>query len=273
MTDIKFGDRDITVERFCFAKAMRVITLLKKLQQSAPEISKAASDFRREYMAGNIVELDRVQAKMEFGPQPIFDDENRPMFHEGELLTMASSVDRMTEQDWERSNQTLKIRQEPSTAEMVAAVFPVAYEHAEETVVRLLGLVIMSNADVLRFVAAGNLWDEVDRVAEQVIAPAFIEDVLELVVVVGEVIEGQVMTKVKGLGDRLGKIRRLLTGEKTKTDLSEGSPTSSESPAQPSTEPASDSPDSSTGPTPEPSSLSPGTPSVPSPQSLPVSAP
>jgi hypothetical protein len=273
MTAIKVGGRDITVERFCFAKAMRVITLLKKLQQSAPEISKAASDFRREYMAGNIVELDRVQAKMRFGPQPIFDDENKPMFHEGELLTMASPVDRMTEQDWERSDQTLKIRQEPSTPEMVAAVFPVAYEHAEKTVAQLLGLVIMSNTKVLEYVAAGTLWEEVDRLAADVIAPAYIEDVMELVVVVAETIEGQVMTKVKGLGDRLGKIRRLLTGEKTKTDPSEGSPTSSEPPAQPSTEPVSDSPASSTGPTPEPSSLSPGTPSAPLPQSSPVSAP
>lgn len=272
MTVIKFGSSDITVERFCFAKAMRVITLLKELQQSAPEITKAASDFRREYMESNIVELDRVQAKMRFGPQPIFDDNNQPMFHDGELLTMASSIDRMTEQDWERSGQTLKIRQEPSTPEMVAAVFPVAYGHAEETVQRLLGLVIMSNADVLKYVAAGDIWDQVDGVVKQTIEPAYIEDVMELVVVVGEVIEGQVMTKVKGLGDRLGKLRRLLTGEKTKTDPSEGSPTSSESPAQPSTEPVSDSPASSTGPAPEPSSLSPGTPSAPSPLNSPVSA-
>jgi hypothetical protein len=263
VSTVKFGDRDITLERFTLTKAMRVITLLKLIQQSTKEIGKTAAEFRREYAQDNVLELDRVEAKMRYGPRPIVDADGELMFRDGTLVTEQSPVDRMTEEDWTRSNQKLRIRQEPTPQEMMWAVFPVAFEHAEETVNRLLGLVIMSNGDVDRYVKSGEIWERVDELVNATIAPAYLDEIMELAVAAAELIEGQVMTKAKALGDRVGKLRQMF-GVGTKTSTPETSPTSSEQPEQPRTDSASPSPDSSTGLTPPPSSPSPGTPSTPS---------
>lgn len=263
MSTVRFGDRDIVLERFTLTKAMRVITLLKLIQQSTKEIGKTAAEFRREYAADNVVELDRVEAKMRYGPRPIVDSDGELMFKDGVLVTEASPVDRMSEEDWERAGQVLRVRQEPTPQEMMWAVFPVAFEHAEEAVNRLLGLIIMSNADVDRYVKTGEWQDRVDELVASTIAPAYLEEIMELAVAAAELIEGQVMTKARALGDRVGKLRRMF-GMETKTSTPETSETSSEPPEQPRTDSASLSPDSSTGPTPPPSSPSPGTPSTPS---------
>lgn len=271
MSTVRIGDRDIALERFTLTKAMRVITLLKLIQQSTKEIAKTAAEFRREYATDNVQELDRVEAKMRYGPRPILGSDGELMFKDGVLVTEQSPVDRMTEDDWERAGQKLRIRQEPTPQEMMWAVFPVAFEHAEETVNRLLGLVVMSNSDVDRYVKSGEIWERVDELVESTIAPAYLEEIMELAVAAAELIEGQVMTKVKALGDRVGKLRTMF-GAEAKTSTPATSPTSSEPPEQPRTSSASLSPDSSTGLTPPPSSPSPGTPSTPSASSLPVSA-
>lgn len=265
MSTVKFGDRDVVIERFTVAKGMRVITLLGLIQKSVPEINKAMAEFKRQYAEDNVVELDRVEAKFKYGPRPVIGEDGEPMFHDGKLVTMPSPIDRMTEQDWERAGQTLKERQEPSPVEMIMAVFPIAYEQAEQPVQRLLGLVVMPNDDVARYAASGEIWDRVDEVVAKTIAPAYLEEIMELAVAVAETIEGQVMVKAKSLGGRLGKLRGLFGMEKTTaTSQPEISPTSSEQPETPKTDSASVSDDSSTGLTQSESSDSPGTPSTPS---------
>lgn len=267
MSAIKVGGQDITIERFTLTKGMRVITLLQLIQKLVPQISREIAEFKREYSQTNIIELDRVQAKMRYGPTPVVNEAGDVQLDEhGGVLTIASPIDRMSEEDWERSGQTLKLRQAPSNEELMLAIFPLIYEHAQAPLVRLLALVAMPNADVERYAAVSGdkLWEEVDAFAARVIGPAYLEEIMELAVTAAEQVEGQVMTKAKGLGERAGKLAGLL-GIKTKTTatMSETSPTSNESPEQPSSPSASDSHASSTGPLTS-SSTSPGTPSTPS---------
>jgi hypothetical protein len=269
MSTVTIGGREVVLERFQVAKAMRVITLLGLIQKQVPELNRDMATFRRQYAADNVVELNRVQAKMRFGPQPVLDDKGEPIFHDGNLLTLPSPIDRMTEQDWQRAGEILKLPQEPSLQEMIMAVFPTAYEKAEQPVLRLVALVVMSNADVKAHISAGNLSEQLDALVESTISLAYLEEIMELFVAVGEMIEGSVMVKAKDLGERVGKLRGLL-GTK-KTSQPETSPTSNEQPEQPKIVSASGSPSDGDGPTPTPSSDSPGTPSTPSAASLPAS--
>jgi hypothetical protein len=264
MAEIEISGRKVVLERFTLVKAMRVITLLGLIQKSVPDITKAMTEFKREYRDSNVIELDRVQAKLQYGsPTPVLGDDGEVLYREGEIVTIPSPIDQMTEADWERSGHVLKLRQSPSTTEMLMAVFPVAYEQAEKPVQRLLALIAMPNDDVARYAETGELWDRVDDVAAKVIAPAYIEEVMELAVAAGEQVEGQVMTKARGLGDRVGNLLRLF-GLRLPTETSDStqstSTMSSEPPVQPNTISVSPSPSSSDG-SPETSSDSTGTPS------------
>jgi hypothetical protein len=268
MSAIEVHDRQITVERFTVTKGLRILTLLQLIQKMVPQISNEIADFKREYAASNVIELDRVQAKMRYGPTPIIDEHGDVVRDSatGEVLTVASPIDRMTEADWERSGQILRLRQSPSNEEMLLAVFPLVYEHAQAPLMRLLALVAMPNADIERYaqVSGEKLWEEVDEYARQVIGPAYLEQVMELAVTAAEQVEGQVMDKVRGLGDRVGKLAGLLGIKKTAAaPSSDASPTSSEPPEQPSSRSASPSPASSDG-SPPTSAPSPGTSSTPS---------
>lgn len=267
MAEVEVGGRKVTLERFTLAKAMRVITLLSVIQKAVPEINKAMAEFRRNYEEANVIELDRVQAKMRYGPQPVLGEDGEPMFKDGELLTIPSPIDRMSETDWERAGQTLRLRQSPATGEIATALFPLAFERAEQPVMRLLALVAMPNDDVERYVASGEIWDRVDDYARDVIGKAYLEEIMELAVCAAETIEGQVMAKARGLGERAGNLRRLFGNEQPTRTTPNSSPmeptTLSEPPEPESTESVSDSPESSTG-NPTESDNSPGTPSSPS---------
>lgn len=265
MSSVTVNGQEITIERFTLTKGMRVITLLQLIQKMVPQISKEIAEFKREYSATNVIELDRVQAKMRYGPTPIVnEDGDVQLDNAGGVMTIASPIDRMSEEDWERSGHVLRLRQAPSNEELMLAMFPLVYEHAEQPLLRLLALVSMPNADVERFAAESGdkLWSEVDVFAARVIGPAYLDEIMELAVTAAEQVEGQVMTKAKGLGERVGKLAGLFGMRMTATS-SATSTTSNESPEQPSSPSASDSPASSTGPQP-PSSASPGTPSTPS---------
>lgn len=274
MSAIEVNGSQVTVERFTLTKGMRVITLLQLIQKMVPDITKEIARFRREYAEDNVVALDRVQAKMRFGPQPIVDDDGDVQLDaQGGVLTIPSAIDRMSEQDWERSDHTLKLRQSPSNEEIMLAMFPMVWEHAQAPVLRLLALVAMPNAEVERYAAKSGdeLWAQVDDFASRVIAPAYLEEVMELAVTAAEQVEGQVMTKARSLGDRVGKLAGLFGIKRTTAPTSPAaSPTSSGSPEQPSSPSASPSPGSSSGPPPS-SSPSPGTPSTPSETSSPTS--
>jgi hypothetical protein len=272
MTKVTLNDREVTLERFTLQKAMRVITMLGLIQKAVPDATKMVGGYRREYAEANAVELDRVQAKMRFGRQPILDADDQPIFHEGELLTLPSPLDRFTEQDWEKAGNVLRMRPQPSGNEVMIAVFPEVFELAEPLVLRLLGIMVMSNADVARYVKAGDVWEHVDELVESTIAPAMLEEIMELAVTVGELIDGQVLAKAKALGARLGNLKRLFGFETTTTPAPPTSPTSSEQPEQPSSDSSSPSEPDSPGPTPTESSDSTGTSSPPSATSSPDSA-
>jgi hypothetical protein len=243
MTEVEISGRKVTVERFTLAKATRVMTLLQKLQQEVPEVSKSWAEFNRDYAENYPTRLSRIQAIAQFGLD-IPDDE------------------------WERADQTFPVPGKPNSYEVFFHMAPLVYERAEELTLRLLGLIAMPNETVKGYVKDGDIWERVDQFVDDVIIDAPLDEIMELVVTAAEVIDRQVLAKARTLGERAGNVARLL-GIKT-MERSETSTTSSEEPVRPSTVSVSSSPGTSDG-TPTESSDSPGTPSTLSRTSSPAS--
>lgn len=246
MPDVTIGGTTVTIERFTLAKATRVMTLLQKIQQEVPEISRVWATFRNDYRRDyqTTTTLSRIEAVARW------------------------NVD-VPEEEWERAGQTftMTVPAEPNQAEVFFQMAPLVYEQAEELTLRLLGLIAMPNDTVKRYAKDGTIWERVDEYVAEVIEDAPLEDIMELVVVAAEMADQQVLAKARSLRTRAGNMAALFGW---KTTASEDSTTSSDAPVQPSTVSVSSSPSTSSGP-PTPSSDSPGTPSTPSKTSSPAS--
>lgn len=239
MPDVEVNGKTVTIEGFRLTKATRVMTLLQKLQQEVPEVSRAWATFRNDYRQSyqTTTTLSRIEAVGRWG------------------------VTDIPEEEWERAGQqfTMTLPAEPNVYEVFFQMAPLVYEQAEELTLRLLGLIAMPNDMVKLYVKDDVLWTRVDEYVTEFIADAPLEDIMELAVTTAEVIDKTVLSKARSLGDRAGNVARLL-GWKTSSGTST---TSNDEPAQPSTISVSPSPDSSDG-TPEQSSTSVGISSMPS---------
>lgn len=226
MSEVQISGRTVVIERFKLDKAMRVITLLKLIQQQAPEVSKEWARFRKDYAADYGRELPRMNAMATFGP----------------------ALEHISEAEWERNDQKFLVPGQPSQAELFFAMAPVVYEKAEQVTLRLLGLIAMENELVSRYVTKGDIWDRVDELVDEVIRPAGLDEVMELVLTAAEVIDGQVLAKARTAGERAGNVLRLFGWTPKETTDSTESQTSSESPEQPSSDGSTLSPTDTTGP-------------------------
>jgi len=267
-TTIELGGHEYRIERVSARKASTALALLRALSRSMPELQRDLATFRRDYEANNVIELDRVQAKLRYPPRPLTEltedgVERAVLEADGTPRLLPSPVDRLTEADWERSGQTFKVPASPSTPEVITALFDKALDVAEEHVYRLLALFTLSNDDVARYRKDGSLKDQLADRSDSLLDDAFADEVLELAVVAGEVVDEQFRRKTDELGDRLGNALSLV-GLRPPTRTT---PTPAPSPPAPSKDgPSSLTPSSSTdspAPTPDgpptPSSTSPST--------------
>lgn len=208
MTQVTIGGASRPVERFTLVKALRAMTLLKLIQRLVPEASEVLGTFVSEYRAAHVTTLDRVQAKMEFGGEvPVLDESLSPIVtDDGRPVTLPAPIESLTEKDWEQAGHVLRQPENPPLAAMIAAVFPTVVEGAEQPVLRLLAISIIPNDQFAGHVRAGTWEDEADRVVENDLLEADLDEVLELAVTVGEVLDGQLAAKVEDLGGRVGKL-------------------------------------------------------------------
>lgn len=247
--EITLGQRIVRVEPFSGRKAMRAFRLLRHVSKGAPEILSAWARFTKEYEADNSVELSRAEALFEF--PPIKEQESGRVLRPGRF-------DHLTDADWAASGNKVRIPRSPSVPEQIAAVFPEAFDLAEKEVLRLLALIAAANHEVKDH--REDLPEFLDEVAEDLLDAPF-EDLLELAVLGGEVVDEQYRRKAEELGGRVGNALRLVglnpetfqrqTSTPSTTSISKpASSTDSAAstdgrPASPSTEPTGDSsPDS-----------------------------
>ena len=258
----------VVLQRPSGRKAARALAELRQAGGAAKEITKAYGLFVREYEEANVIELDRVQARMEFPKRPVLDVAGDPVRDaDGEVVLAPSVIDTMTEDDWERSGGKLRIPKSPSLSETIMAVLPQALELAEDRVYRLLALFLMPNEDVKRLRAEGLLDQELQKRADDLLDEAYADELVELAVAAGELVDNTFRRKAEELGDRLGNAMRLIgLGQRIPTTNQDPEPldaTNGASDTKPTSSTASPAP-TETSPAPSPSSTSPTTSSPPS---------
>lgn len=182
---VKIGETDVNVPRLTGFKAIRAGRILKEIGKKVPTIMEELASFSRKYEEENSVTVTREMAR----------------------LPRYSSIG-WTDEDFERNGGKITVPVSPSTAEQTIALFPTVFDAAETSVVELLALMVAENR-------ALEDADDEDRVEEflkvegkKLLHRAEVDQLLELVIVVGEVLGDQFQGKV----ERLGNLVRLWQG-------------------------------------------------------------
>lgn len=276
---ITLGSRTITVEPPSGRKAARAFALLRAIGNDAPNLIEAWGAFETEYERTHYVELDRVHAEFRYGPSPLVVEGEVIRYEDGhpkagEVVMVPGPVSHMTEEAWLSQDNKLRLPKAPGTELKVAAMLRhEAIEAAEDNVYRLLALFAMTNADVKAYRREGTLKEKLDELVDELLDDAALDELIELAVVAGEVIDEQFRRKAQELGERLGNALRVLgvdptvlrpqtPAEHPQTSPTDGPATSSDTPSIERPTSSTDS-GASTGGTSTPSSISPGTSSPP----------
>lgn len=222
-----------TIERISGLKLSRALAIVRAAGQAVPKIVSEWGEFRTEYERTHNIELSRAQALMRYGPRAIFDEAGDPVLDEAGQVRMApGALAHMTDADWAASGNVLAIPSSPSTSESIAAVFPTLIETAEEHVYALLTLFLTSNGELKRLWRSGEHKEALEAAQADLLADSYADELLELAVVCGELVDEQFSRKAAALGDRLGKALRLFGMDPA--TLSSSSPTSTEQAETPS---------------------------------------
>ncbi len=278
---IRLGEQEVTVERPSGRKVAMALGLLRAVSGTVRELTVAYGRFVKEYGEAHYTELDRVQARLEFPRRPILDPTTRQPTVEpatlpdgslnpraGELVLAPSLIETMTEADWERTGHKLRIPRQPRREEVFGALFDMALERAEEEVYRLLALFATSNAEVAEWRRSGDPTTALKERADDLLDITLFDELLELAVVAGTVVDDAFRSKVAEMGEAAGNALRLIgLGPKEPNDpetSSEGDSSETSSTSRPTSSTASPEPTPSPDGEPETSSTSPTTSSTPS---------
>ena len=287
MRTVTIGGEERRVEPFSARKVNRALRLLRQIASDVPDLLKVRGRFVAEYEQEHYTEISRAEALRRYGvPSPVLDPETRQPIRgdDGQIVTVPSGILQMTEEAWAAVGHKYRVPESPSFGEEMWAIFPHVLDRAEETVVQLLALVLMRNEDVAAWSRDGSLNDEhkpdgslkkrgkLHEAAQDLLDEAMGDELLEVAVVAGEVVDEQLMSKARRLMEagRLGNVVRLfgIDPERLKAAREKPAeqPTSNGNGATTSTTPeqtpssSTDSPEASQDSAPEPSSTtSPGT--------------
>jgi len=185
MADIKINDRTVTIERLSTAKMKRVLALLSLIEEQMPDITARMASFRARYRSEYAIELDRINA-----------------------VANIPSLRDLPDEEWEKAGQKIRIPQEPSGPEMFVSIAPAVYEAAEEVVMRLLGLLIMPNDVVHRYIKQDAIWDRVDELVDETLMTAPFDELMDLIDAALEILDKNIFSRITRTMDRAGKVMR-----------------------------------------------------------------
>ena len=253
---LTLGGRTVTIERPSSLKASRALAMMRGLSNAAPALQSELATFRVRYEAENFVELDRVQARVQYPERPIMAGGAIMLDEDGAPRMLPSPVDRISEEDWQEAGGKLRVPASPAQWEVVVALLDSGIEAVETLVYRFLALFTIPNADLKAARADGTLDQLVQSTADELLDDTYADELLELAVVVNETIDHHFRRKARFLGDRLGKLLSMLPGElrsSSSTETSTSSSTTSPNgttPASPKQSSSTDSPPGTDGPPP-----------------------
>lgn len=254
---LELAGRSITIEPPSGRKASRAFALLRAIDREAPELIAAWGEFETTYQAEHYTEIDRANAELHYGPEPLVLEGELQRYPDGhpkagEPIMVPGALESMSEEAWRAVDNKLRLPERPSFGAKVANIIRHdAIERAEENVYRLVALFAMPNADVKRYRKDGSFNDRLEELVNDLLDDADLMDLVELAAVAGEVIDEQFRTKAEKLGGRLGNALRVL-GLEPRTRAPQ---TATQAP-QTASSPATPTPDSPATSTDTPSSSS-----------------
>lgn len=209
---LTIAGREVTIEPPSARKATRAFAILRGVSKELPDLIKAWGRFETEYEREHVTEIPRAEAMLRYGgPQPLHRD-GEPVYNDaGELVTIPSGLDGMSDEAWEAVGNVLRRPRSPDTWQTATAVLADASEDVERNVYRLLALFTIPNDEVKRRRKDGSLPERIDEVVDELLDDAGADEVLELAAAAGEVVDGTFRAKAREIGaTRLGKALRLL---------------------------------------------------------------
>lgn len=139
---VQVGGEEYKIAKFKGYKAFRIGRMLTALGEIGPEISKAVNAFIAEYREQNVDKISRATLEFRYPAD-------------------AAAV---SDEAWKEAGGVIELPQEPGQAEILAVVFPLAFEKAGDKVVDLLAWVVASDTELER------KDDEGEQAVEQYIA-------------------------------------------------------------------------------------------------------
>lgn len=199
---VKVGDRTYNIAAFKGFKAVRVGRIIAQITKEAPAIVDRMGDFTREYEQKNVIRITRSMSVL---PRfkPLFDDM------------------KMTPEEWEATGGAVEIPQSPEPEMVMAAVFPLAFEFAEDRVVELLAWIAAPNSELKDADEAGEVDKYISDLSKRLLHEGDLEELLALAIAGAEVVREQFAGKV----EQLGKLISTFTGRQDSEPLSSTSST------------------------------------------------
>lgn len=246
--DVTLAGRTYTLERITGYKAARLFAIARALGGKSQELARLWNTTRTE-LEQEGVELDRGAAMIRYGPEPLVVAGNVALYPDehpnaGAVVMVPGPLDHLTDEAWTAMGNRTRVPRKVEVPELIAAVAPSALEVAEEHIFRLLALVTLENAAVKAAWKGQGLDPLIDERVEDVILEADVDELLELAVVAGELVEDQLVSKLERLGERTGKALRLVGLDPAR--LTRRDPATSSTPTTSADTPPSSRPTSST---------------------------
>jgi hypothetical protein len=209
MAVVKIGGSEKLVSPFNGRKAIVATRILQRASSVAGDVTSKLAEFRAEYRAEHTLELDRAQAQRQFRARVVHGTE-AAAFGVPDGFEIPSPIAHLTEEDWERSGHVLRIPEDATWAEEIAAVLPVVYEAAEEDVLRLLALGIVTKDELRGWKRDGGtaMVDEqlLERGEDLLDDSDDFTELIELAIAVVDVLRERYEAKADTLGPRMGTL-------------------------------------------------------------------
>lgn len=181
-----------TLGGFSAYKAFYAMQILADGEAIGRRVLNEAADFKREYEARNFVEMTRAEARREHPPKALMSIVRReiedgrieiaeePVRDEHGQVVTIDPLGHMTEEDWAADDHRMRVSESPPERIAIAAMIPVAFRHGRKELLRLLALVLTSNADLERWDGDGDVDAELQKIADSLMHSASIEELTDL---------------------------------------------------------------------------------------------
>ena len=198
MTELRVGDREVTLPELNGFKAVRAARLVAEVMTCAPQVNDRLKELRQDYGNDNALVVTPALAKLPRFQRTVLDEDGTER-----------QVPIFTDADFEAAGGEIRIPQDPPVSEQIIAVFPVVWGAAESQVVELLALLIAPNSELADADEDGSVDDYLRKSARRLLHAATLDQLVELAVASIEQVVGAL---TKDGGSALERAMGAVTG-------------------------------------------------------------